>query len=75
MQNFTDEDDNGPGPYFAKLTAGMTHFPVNISTVDGNNLEEYENFFLTIDRSSLPCNVKGGNHVQATVSRGDDKCK
>ena len=58
-----------------KLTAGMTHFPLNISTVDDNNLEEYENFFLVIDRSSLPCNVKSGNHVQATVSRVEDKCK
>ena len=38
--------------------------------VEGN-----ENFFLSIDQSSLPDNVTVGNDSQATVTIFDDDCK
>ena len=73
---FTDEDDDyGPGPYFVKFTAGMTRFPFKISIVDDNKLEENENFFLTIDRFSLPCDVSIGNQDEATITIVEDDCK
>ena len=74
--NFTDGDeDYGSGPYFIKLTAGKTHFPFKISILDDNRLEENENFFLTIDKSSLPCDITVGNQDQTTVTILEDDCK
>lgn len=71
--NFSDEDNNyGPGPHLVKLTTGMTRFPFNISL---DELEEHENFFLTIDRSSLPCDVNVGSQVRAAVTIREDECK
>lgn len=76
MVHFTEGDeDYGSGPYFIKLTAGMTHFPFNVSINDDNMVEKNENFFLTIDKSTLPCDVTVGNQDQTTVTILEDDCK
>ena len=69
------DEDYVSGPYFVKLTAGMTHFPFEVSIVDDDKWEENENFFLTIDESSLPCNVTVGNQHKSTVTILDDDGK
>ena len=53
----------------------MSRFPFKISIVDDNKLEQDENFFLTIDRLSLPCDVSIGNQDQATITIVEDDCK
>ena len=53
----------------------MTHFPFEVSIVDDDKWEENENFFLTIDESSLPCNVTVGNQHKSTVTILDDDGK
>ena len=58
-----------------KLTAGDTRFPFEVSIHDDNKFEENENFFLSIDRSSLPCDVNVGIQDQATVTILEDECK
>ena len=57
-----------------KLTTGITHFPFKIS-LDNNKLDVNENFFLIIDRSSLPCDINVGNQAQAKISIGEDERK
>ena len=58
-----------------KLTTGDTRFPFEVSIYDDNHFEENENFFLTIDRFSLPCDVSIGNQDEATVTILEDECK
>ena len=65
-------EDYVSGPYFVKLTAGLTYFPFEVSIVDDDKWEENENFFLTIDESSLPCNVTVGNQHKSTINILDD---
>ena len=68
---FTDGDINYISrPYFIELTAGMTHFPFNVSMVDDNQQEG--NFSLTIDKPSLPCDVAVGyqDHTTITMLQG-----
>ena len=58
-----------------KLTAGDTRFPFEVSIHDDNKFEKNENFFLSTDRSLLPCDVNVGNQDQATVTILEDECK
>ena len=75
MQCLDGDEDYVSGPYFIKLTAGMTRFPFSISIIDENKREENENFFLTIDESSLPCDVTVGNQHKSTVTILDNDGK
>ena len=53
----------------------MTHFQFNVSIIDDDKQEETEYLFLTIDESSLPCDVKVGNQYKSTVTILDDDGK
>ena len=75
MKYLGGNEDYVSGPYFVKLTTGLTHFPFKVSIMDNDKWEENENFFLTIDNSSLPCNITVGNQHKSTVTILDDDGK
>ena len=50
----------------------MTHIQFSVSIVDDSKQEKNEHFFLTIDESSLPCNVTIGNQQKSIVTILDD---
>ena len=50
----------------------MTYFLFSVSIIDDDKREENEKFFLTIDKSSLPCNVTVGNQHKSMVAILDD---
>ena len=66
------DKDYVSGPYFVKLTAGMTHFIFNVLIIDDDKWEQNETFYLIIDESSLPCNVTVGNQHKSAVTILDD---
>ena len=74
MINATGSDYN-PGPYSVTFSAGKTRRSFNVKITDDTIGEENEKFFLSIDQSSLPSNVKIGNHSQTTVTILDNDCK
>ena len=55
-------------PYNITFPAGTTSVPFNVSITDDNILEDNENFFLTVDLSSLPDNITASDPYQATVT-------
>ena len=68
-------DDYNSGPYVVTFLAGVTHVLFNVTITDDYVLEDDENFFLTIDSSSLPSNVTVNNLSQATVTILDNDGK
>ena len=67
------DEDYVSGPYFVKITAGLTHFPFNVSIIDDDKWEQNETFYLIIDESSLPCNVTvDDQHTSAVTILDDD---
>ena len=66
--------DYTSGPYMATVPAGMTNASFNVGIIDNDELENTENFYLTIDSSLLPNNVMS-HPSQAIVTILDDDCK
>ena len=64
------------GPYVFTIPPGITSIAFNTKVIkDDDILEESENFYLTINSSSLPNDITTGNPFQATVVIMDDDCK
>ena len=64
--------DYHAGPYDIKFPVEVTRFPLNVTIVNDNILENNETFNVTINSSSLPSNVRVGDPGQATVIIRDD---
>ena len=68
--------DYDPGPYLFTISAGMTSITFDATMVNNDNtLEDNENFYLTINSSSLPNDITAGNPFQVEVTIIDDDCK
>ena len=68
--------DYNIGPYVFTIPAGMTSIALNATEISNDEiLEENENFYLTINSSSLPNDITTGSPLQATVVIMDDDCK
>ena len=73
--NFTGNDDYGPGNYPVTIPAGATRVPFNIPIVNDNIRETNETFDIIIVPGSLPNRVSRGNPPRATVTIVDDDGK
>ena len=74
--NCIENVDYDSGPYTFTIPAGMTNITFNVRAIrDDDILEENENFYFTIDSSSLPNDITAGSPFQATVVIMDDDCK
>ena len=62
-------------PYVFTIFPGMTSTAVNITIMSDNILEENEDFYLTINSSSLPNDITTGNPFQARITILNDDCK
>lgn len=58
--------------HFITIPAGKTHIKLNISIIDDDILEGYENFQLVIISGSLPKGFKRGKLNKVTVTIVDD---
>jgi len=67
--------DYNSGLYTIIIPAGQTFVPFNVSINDDNVFEGTEDFDLTIDPSSLPDGVTGGDPGSATVTIVDNEGK
>ena len=61
-------EDYDSGPYFVKIIAGRRNLTFNVSIIDDDKWEQSEIFYLTIDESSLPCNVTVGDQHKSAVT-------
>ena len=59
-------------PNFITIPAGKTHIKFNVSVIDDDILEGYENFQLVIIGASLPDGFKRGKLNKVTVTIVDD---
>ena len=67
--------DYTSGPYTVTFPAGQTTATFNISINDDDEVEEDENFTLTINETSLPSDVTRGIFGEATVTIMNDDGK
>ena len=73
--DFTGNDDYGPGPYTVTIPAGQTMVPFDIPIVNDGTFEDNEDFNIIIVPGSLPGDVTRGNPGMATVNIIDDDRK
>ena len=73
--NILGDIDYANGPYNFTIFSGMTSIIVDVAIISDNILEENENFYLTINSSSLPVDITAGNPFQAEITIINDDCK
>ena len=68
--------DYNSGPYDITIPAGITISSFNISIIDDNIYEQHEEFYLTIDQSSLFNGIIVGspNRTVMKILDDDRKC-
>jgi len=71
----TGGSDYVPGPYNVTIPAGHTSVSFDVLIIDGNILEDNENFSLVIIPESLPKLLSHGNPGVATIIILNDDSK
>ena len=70
-----DGKDYTSGPYDVNIPAGQLEVFFSIAIHDDNIKENYENFTVNIDQSSLPSYIIVDNSSEAVVDIADDDCE
>ena len=71
-ETFPEHDDYIPGPFNVAFIAGKISATFNVLINDDDILEENENFYLSIDQTSLPLSVSIDGNDEATVTIVND---